>query len=109
MNTVAAAAAVDVGMMANATAVFAANPAETHTAHNQLCVGTGRGCFPSIQSALDVSSAGDVVRLGPGTFAGGVTIKTAVTFLGAGPASPRSAAAARWSRSVCSTRQCSHR
>jgi hypothetical protein len=49
-----------------------------------LCVGTAPGCLPTLQAALDASHDGDVIRLGPGTFAGGVTITTSVTLRGAG-------------------------
>lgn len=48
-----------------------------------LCVG-GRGCFPTIQLAIDAAHDGDTVTIGPGTFAGGVTIAKSITVVGAG-------------------------
>lgn len=49
-----------------------------------LCVGSGSGCYPTIQAALDAAHNGDVIRLGPGTFAGGITIDKSVQIVGAG-------------------------
>jgi hypothetical protein len=48
-----------------------------------LCVG-GPGCFPTIQLALDAARDGDTVRIGRGTFSGGVTIAKSITVEGAG-------------------------
>jgi hypothetical protein len=48
-----------------------------------LCVG-GPGCFPSIQAAVDAAHDGDVIRVGPGTFAGGVVIDKDIRLLGVG-------------------------
>ena len=39
-----------------------------------LCVGAGHGCYPTIQAAIDAAQDGDIVHVGPGTFAGGLTI-----------------------------------
>ena len=49
-----------------------------------LCVGNGSGCFPTIQAALDAAHDGDTIRLGRGTFAGGITITKSVRLLGSG-------------------------
>jgi hypothetical protein len=49
-----------------------------------LCVGSGAGCYPTLGAALAASHDGDVIQLGPGIFAGGVTIATGVTIVGAG-------------------------
>jgi hypothetical protein len=46
-----------------------------------LCVG-GPGCYPTIQAALDAAQGGDTVRVGPGTFAGGITITKSITLSG---------------------------
>ena len=54
-----------------------------------LCVGAGAGCVPTLQAALDASHDGDVIRVGRGTFAGGVRITTSVTLRGAGAAFTR--------------------
>ena len=51
-----------------------------------LCVGSGQGCYPTIQAAVNAAQDGDTITVGPGTFAGGVTITTSVRLQGAGPA-----------------------
>jgi hypothetical protein len=48
------------------------------------CVGSGPGCHRSIQAALDASRDGDVIKVGPGTFAGGIRITKSVSLTGAG-------------------------
>ena len=40
--------------------------------------------YSSIQSALNVAHNGDVIRVGPGTFAGGITILNSVKMIGTG-------------------------
>ena len=40
----------------------------------ELCVGTKPGCFSAIQAAVDAAKDGDTIRVGPGTFPGGITI-----------------------------------
>jgi len=52
-----------------------------------LCVGGGAGCYSTIQAALDAAHDGDTIRVGRGTFAGGITITRSVRLLGAGAAS----------------------
>jgi hypothetical protein len=52
-----------------------------------LCVGGGAGCYPTIQAALDASHDGDTVRVGAGTYAGGITITRSIRLLGSGAAS----------------------
>ncbi len=49
-----------------------------------LCVGSGAGCYATIQAALDAAHDGDTIRLGRGTFAGGITITKSVRLVGAG-------------------------
>ena len=49
-----------------------------------LCVGSGAHCFATIQAAVDAANDGDVIHVGPGTFAGGITIDTSVKLIGAG-------------------------
>jgi hypothetical protein len=48
-----------------------------------LCVGKAPGCFAQIQPALDAASDGDTIAIGPGTFAGGITIRKSVGLVGA--------------------------
>src|ERR1700759_2199040 len=52
-----------------------------------LCVGSGGGCYPTIQAAVDAAHAGDTITIGAGTFAGGVTIIKSVSLQGSGAAS----------------------
>jgi hypothetical protein len=49
-----------------------------------ICVGAGSGCARTIQAGLDRAHAGDVVRIGRGTFAGGIRITKSVSLVGAG-------------------------
>jgi hypothetical protein len=50
-----------------------------------LCVGSGPGCYSTIQGALNAAHDGDVIHIGPGTFPGGVTIDKSLSLVGAGP------------------------
>ena len=67
-----------IGALAAATAE-AAQP----TSHRELCVGGGSGCYKTVQAAVDAARSGDTVRIGRGTFAGGVTIRTSIHIVGA--------------------------
>jgi hypothetical protein len=49
-----------------------------------VCVGGTPKCFPTLQAAVDAAHDGDTIKLGPGTFAGGVTIDVSVKLAGAG-------------------------
>jgi len=49
-----------------------------------LCVGNGAGCLQTIQAALDAAHDGDTIHVGPGTFAGGLTIAKSVRLVGSG-------------------------
>jgi fibronectin-binding autotransporter adhesin len=51
-----------------------------------LCVGSGPGCYTTIQAAVNAAQDGDTITIGPGTFAGGVTITKSVDLQGAGSA-----------------------
>ena len=53
------------------------------SAANERCVGKPL-CFANVQKAVDAAHAGDVIRIGPGTFAGGVTIDKSVKVIGSG-------------------------
>jgi hypothetical protein len=61
---------------------MAAQPAQAAT----LCVGNGPGCYRTIQAAVNAAHDGDAITIGPGTFAGGVTITTSLHLQGAGSA-----------------------
>jgi hypothetical protein len=53
------------------------------SAANVRCVGHPP-CFATIQQAVDAVHDGDVIRIEPGTFAGGVTIDKSVEVVGSG-------------------------
>ena len=53
-------------------------------ANSPICVGTGPGCFATLQAALDAARDGDTIHIGAGTFAGGATIAKNVAITGAG-------------------------
>jgi hypothetical protein len=59
----------------------ACNPAP---AKNALCVGRESGCYSTLKAAIAAAHAGNTIRIGAGTFAGGVTVKVSVTIIGAG-------------------------
>src|SRR4051794_33024601 len=48
-----------------------------------LCVG-GSACFATVQEAVDAARDGDTITIGPGTFAGGITIDVSVNLVGSG-------------------------
>ena len=50
----------------------------SEAAPSDLCVGSKPGCFSSIQAAVDAAQDGDRIEIGPGTFAGGITIGKSV-------------------------------
>jgi hypothetical protein len=49
-----------------------------------LCVSHGSGCYRAIQPAVDAAHDGDVVRVAPGTFWGGVKIAKSIRLQGSG-------------------------
>ena len=63
-----------------AVAVFATG---SEAATSDLCVGSKTGCFSSIQAAVDAAQDGDRIEIGPGTFAGGITIGKSLELVGA--------------------------
>jgi hypothetical protein len=69
-----------------AAALFALGPAGAWSrgAADTLCVGDKPGCYATIQAALDAAHDGDTIRVGPGSFAGGITIDKSVDLVGAG-------------------------
>jgi hypothetical protein len=68
-----------IGALAAATAEAAA-PAH----HRELCVGAGSGCYKTVQAAVDAARSGATVRIGRGTFAGGVRIEASIHLVGVG-------------------------
>ena len=59
-------------------------PGHAETGHADLCVGPDHGCHPSLRAALAAARSGDVIRVQPGTYRGGITIDKSVTIIGAG-------------------------
>jgi hypothetical protein len=50
-----------------------------------LCVDKGPNCYSTLADALAAAHDGDTIQLGPGTYAGGVTIDASINLVGAGP------------------------
>ena len=50
----------------------------------KLCVGSGHGCYATVQAAVGAAHDGDTVTVGPGTFTGGITINTSIRLVGSG-------------------------
>jgi hypothetical protein len=66
-------------------ALAAASAAATPNASpRRLCVGSGPGCYATIQAAVDAARDRDTVAVEAGTFAGGVTIDVSIRLVGAG-------------------------
>lgn len=57
------------------------NGADSAAEARALCV-VGPHCYPTIQATLDASRDGDTIKVGPGTFAGGVTTDRSITLVG---------------------------
>ena len=64
----------------------AASVAATSAVAATLCVGSGPGCYATIQGALDAANDGDRITIASGTFAGGITIDKSIHLVGAGAA-----------------------
>jgi hypothetical protein len=79
VRTTSLGVAAFIGALAAVTAQ-AAQPAH----HRELCVGRGSGCYKTVQAAVDAARGGDTVRIGRGTFAGGVRIRASIDLVGAG-------------------------
>ncbi len=75
MSRISTAIACAVCALATAGTAVAAPQANT------LCVG-GPGCYATIQAAVNAAQAGDTIRIGAGSFAGGVTITKTLTLNG---------------------------
>ena len=63
--------------------VIAAQPALA----GSLCVGSGSGCYPTIQAAVGAAHNGDTIVIRPGTYRGGVSILKSVRIQGSGASS----------------------
>ena len=63
---------------------MACNPAPPK---NALCVGSESGCYSTLKAAIAAAHAGNTIRIGPGTFAGGVIVNVSVSIIGAGASS----------------------
>jgi hypothetical protein len=71
-------------------ALFAGSASGLAAGSSTLCVDAKKsGCYETIQAALDAAGDGDTIAIGPGTFAGGVTIEKSVQLVGAGPGATR--------------------
>jgi hypothetical protein len=55
------------------------------TTGTTICVQKSKPhCYPTLQAAIDAAHDGDTIKLGPGTFAGGVSIAKSIDLVGAG-------------------------
>jgi hypothetical protein len=75
-------------LVALVPATTQAHPSGAGIDAKTLCVG-GPHCFATIQAAVNAASDGNTIRIGPGRFAGGVTIDRSVTLIGVAAASTR--------------------
>src|SRR5262249_50628646 len=71
-----------IGVTTTAGLALTGQPAEAAT----LCVGTGSGCYATIQAAVNAAHDGHRIPIGPRTYAGGLTVDVSVQLAGAGPA-----------------------
>ena len=71
-----------VGLIA-AAALAGASGAHSAAKATVLCVG-GPRCYATVQAAVDASADGDTIKVGPGTFAGGITITKSIALIGSG-------------------------
>jgi hypothetical protein len=65
-----------------------ASPTSRRAAAEEWCVG-GPGCFATVQAAVDAAHDGDTIRVGAGSFTGGITIDKSVSLIGASAAATR--------------------
>jgi hypothetical protein len=64
-----------------ACVVAALAAAATGRSASTLCVG-GPQCYATVQAAVNAAHDGETVRVGPGTFAGGITITKSINLVG---------------------------
>ena len=62
----------------------ATNVAAAPTRAADACVGGKPKCYPTLQAAINAAHDGDTIRLGPGTYSGGVTIDVSIDLEGSG-------------------------
>jgi predicted outer membrane repeat protein len=71
-----------------AVAAAAILPGATSAAVLTVCTAGPPTCqFATVSGALAASADGDVILIGPGSFAGGITVTTDVSLVGSGPSS----------------------
>ena len=73
-------------LIAAAIAVAGAGASAGRSLAGSVCVGNKPACFATIEQAVDAAHDGDTIAIGPGTFAGGISIDVSVTLKGAGAA-----------------------
>jgi hypothetical protein len=61
--------------------IAVALPITAAAAPTPLCVG-GPHCYPTLEAAVNAAQDGDTVRVGSGTFAGGITITRSINLVG---------------------------
>lgn len=66
--------------------VVTTGPANAKEAAHTMSVCVRGHCYPTIQAAVNAARNGDTITIGPGIFAGGVTITKSVQLQGAGAA-----------------------
>ena len=72
-----------IAVIAAVASAFALLATGGSIAATTLCVG-GSHCHSTIQAAVDAAHDGDTIRIGSGTYAGGITITASVNLVGAG-------------------------
>jgi hypothetical protein len=63
---------------------WVAGPAVASAQNGVLCVGTGTGCYATIDAAVGAAANGDTIEVSAGTFTGGATITKSLRVIGAG-------------------------
>lgn len=78
-------------MVALGCTIVPALPSEAqphqHNPHGhqaRVCVAERHACFTIVQAAVDAAHDGDVIQIGPGTYAGGVIVDVSVSLIGSG-------------------------
>ncbi len=66
------------------TAALGAATGPGRAAPSGICVGSQPGCYQTVQAAVDAAHDGDRIRIGPGTYAGGIVLNKSVELKGAG-------------------------
>lgn len=66
-----------------AAAALAPSPAQA-AGPRTVCVGSAPPCVPTLSAAMAAARDGDTVRVDPGVYRGGITIKKSIQLVGAG-------------------------